>query len=45
MLLAPTGIGILILLYLKSQQGTIGSNKFGPDPRSSGNAKGRFVAG
>lgn len=45
MLLAPTGIGILILLYMKSQQGTIGSNKFGPDPRSLGNTTGRFVAG
>lgn len=32
MLLALTGIGIVVLLYWQSLEGTEGQNRFGPDP-------------
>jgi uncharacterized membrane protein YhaH (DUF805 family) len=33
MLLFPTGIGIIVLLYWLSQEGASGANRFGTDPR------------
>jgi osmotically-inducible protein OsmY/uncharacterized membrane protein YhaH (DUF805 family) len=38
MMLSLSGIGILVLLYWQRQKGTLGPNRFGPDPRSLRNS-------
>ncbi len=44
LLLALTGIGILLLLYWSSQEGTSGDNSFGPNPLPNEGLNGRRMA-